>query len=70
MADVYQTIDGDTVDLIAWRHYGRHGGTTELIYEANRGLAFQPLVLPAGIEITLPDLPTEEPVKAAISLYD
>lgn len=70
MADVYRTIDGDTVDLIAWRHYGRHAGTTEFLYEANRGLAFYPLVLPAGIEITLPDLPTAEPIQAAVSLHD
>jgi len=69
MSDTYRTIGGETVDEIAWRHYGRHQGTTEAILEANRGLANQPLVLPEGLTIELPILGEPEPVQT-VKLYD
>ena len=69
MADTYRTNGGETVDEIAFRHYGRHQGTTEAVLEANRGLADQPLVLPEGLTITLPVLGDPEPVQT-VKLYD
>lgn len=72
MPQIYTTKEGDMVDAIAFEHYGRHRGTTEAIYEANRGLAAHPLVLPAGLNITLPDLDetqVNEPVRG-VALYD
>lgn len=69
MADTYTTTDGDTLDAIAFRHYGRHGGTTELLLEANRGLAAHPLLLPPNIKIVLPILDAAEPVQT-VKLYD
>ncbi|MEQ1713673.1 MAG: tail protein X [Hyphomicrobium sp.] len=58
MPTPYVTQPGDMLDLIAWRHYGYHTGTVEAILEANRDLSQHPPVLPAGIMIALPDLPT------------
>lgn len=69
MADTYTTKDGDTVDAIAHRHYGRHSGTTEVLLEANRGLAAYPLALPANLTITLPFLDEAATVQT-VSLYD
>ena len=62
MAATYQTRTGDVLDDIVNRYYGRNdNGTVELVLEANRGLADNGPVLPAGLTITLPDAPTSEP---------
>lgn len=67
---VYVTQDGDTLDHIAWRYYGREFGTTEALVAANthvHGAA----VLAAGIAITLPDLPAPAvPALETIRLFD
>lgn len=57
MAAKYQTRDGDSLDHICWRHYGRQSGAVEIVLEANRRLADIGPVLPAGLIIDLPDLP-------------
>jgi phage tail protein X len=62
MSDRYVTRQGDVVDLICWRYYGQTTGTTELVLDANPGLADRGPVLPAGIEILLPDAPRPETV--------
>jgi phage tail protein X len=69
MTTKYITIEGDTVDAIAFRHYGRHSGTTEAVYEANRGLAALPLMLPEGTVISLPYLDESVPIQT-VKLYD
>ncbi|WP_313118587.1 tail protein X [Pantoea septica] len=48
---------GDTVDEICQRYYGRTEQAVELVYAANPGLAESGPVLPHGCEVTLPDLP-------------
>ncbi|MCG5240470.1 tail protein X [Azospirillum doebereinerae] len=58
MAARYVTRDGDTVDWIAWKHYGKADGAMEAVLAANHGLADAGPVLAAGLTITLPDLPT------------
>lgn len=53
----YQSKDGDVVDWIAWKHYGRvDGGCVEAVLEANRHLAEYGPVLPAGLTIALPEI--------------
>ena len=56
----YLTRDGDMLDWICWRHYGR-SNTLEVVLAANPGLAERGPVLPAGIELTLPDIPPPAP---------
>lgn len=63
----YRTVDGDMVDLIAWRHYGREAAMADIL-DANPGLAARGPVLPAGVEIELPDLPP--PAPATVKLWD
>jgi phage tail protein X len=51
---IYQTKDGETLDLICWRHYGRTAGVVEKVLVANRHLAEYGAVFPAGVRIALP----------------
>lgn len=65
MIATYTTHEGDRLDLICWRHYGHHTGAVEAVLSANRGLADQPTLLPAGVTLTLPVLqaPAPTPVR-------
>jgi phage tail protein X len=64
MPATYTTRENDVLDEVVSRYYGRQdNGLLESVLEANRGLAeFGPL-LPAALELILPDAPTPEPTK-------
>jgi phage tail protein X len=63
----YRTKDGDMVDEICVAEYGTEA-MTELVYEANPGLAARGPILPKGIYITLPNQ-IEAKVKSPIRLW-
>ena len=65
------TRQGDMVDLIAWLHYGASGGNTEALLDRVPDLCNQPVVLPAGYRIALPELdpPGPEPAQP-VRLWD
>lgn len=65
-------LQGDTVDAICWRHYGRTAGITEAVYAANPSLAEIGPLLPLGTPITLPDLPTQPAAatRQLVNLWD
>jgi len=69
MSHTYTTAEGDMVDEICHRIYGRSEGTTEAVYAANPGLADLGPVLPVGVVITLPDLSVAKTVKS-VRLWD
>ncbi len=46
----------DTVDALCWRHYGRTQGLSELVLQANPGLAEYGPTLPHGLEVELTDV--------------
>ena len=69
MAQNYICRDGDMLDAICFRHYGRVTGTVEAVLEANPGLAQLGPVYVATTKIVLPDLPTS-PVKKTVRLWD
>ncbi|SOZ37705.1 tail protein X [Cupriavidus neocaledonicus] len=70
MATEYLTRDGDTPDQIAWNYYGtRDGLVVERLLDANPGLADRGPLLPAGVTITLPDLPTPA-TEQGVRLWD
>jgi len=50
-----RSIQGDTVDQICQRVYGRTAGVTEQVLIANPGLADLGPILPMGTLITLPE---------------
>ncbi|WP_140920799.1 tail protein X [Limnobaculum xujianqingii] len=51
-----QAQQGDTVDEICMRYYGRTAGVTEAVYEANPGLCNGSPMLAAGQIVYLPDI--------------
>ena len=50
-----RSIQGDTVDRICQRVYGRTAGVTEQVLIANPGMADLGPILPMGTLITLPE---------------
>ncbi len=50
------TRDGDMLDDIVWRHYGRQD-VVPAVLEANQDLSLRGPVLPAGMILVLPDVP-------------
>lgn len=66
----YVTRDGDMLDAICAKFYGSTTNrVTEQVLEANFGLADRGPLLPAGLEITLPEI--ERPAQQqGIRLWD
>ncbi len=60
---------GDTVDTLCWRYYGRTAGVTEQVLDANPGLSAHGPILPMGLEVELPDQPTQ-PVTTRLQLWN
>ncbi|MEI9428746.1 tail protein X [Mesorhizobium sp. Cs1299R1N3] len=52
----YTCIDGDMVDAICAGYYGEESGYTEMVLEANPGLADLGPVLAAGTVVKLPTI--------------
>jgi phage tail protein X len=65
----YRTTDGDTLDWICWKHYGRASGAVETVLAANPGLSARGAVYDAGMEIILPDI-TPPPQRKMIRLWE
>lgn len=64
------TTDGDMVDAIALRAYGRRDGTTTAqVLATNPGLCAYPVRLPAGVRIVIPDAP-ETMTDRRVKLWD
>jgi phage tail protein X len=57
MAKTIRTSEGDRLDSLCARHYGRLNGTVEAVLRANPGLAAMLQPFSAGVLLTLPDLP-------------
>ena len=66
----YQSRDGDVIDAVCRRFYGREAGAVEAVLEANPGLAELGPTLPAGTEIHLPDLPRPLETIPTVKLWD
>ncbi|MFJ5480873.1 MULTISPECIES: tail protein X [Pectobacterium] len=49
-----KALQGDTVDQLCYRHYGRTDGVTEAVIAANPGLS-NTLFLAAGQSVEMPD---------------
>jgi phage tail protein X len=52
----YITKDGDVLDSICWKYYGKTSGMLEKVLEANRHLAELGAIFSASVKIILPDL--------------
>ena len=67
MATLYRTRDGDCLDQICHRHYGRCDVVVAVI-DANPHVSSYPPVFPEGVTIELPDI--EEPTRSVKQLWD
>ena len=65
----YRTKANEILDAICYRYYAGRPGATEAVLEANPGLAHHGPQLPAGLIITLPDLPAVQQA-ATVRLWD
>ncbi|MQX37861.1 tail protein X [Roseospira navarrensis] len=62
---------GDTVDLICRRAYGRETAeTVAAALDTNPGLAALGPILPVGTVVRLPDPPSAPPRRAVVRLWD
>jgi len=68
MAQTYLTRTGETLDAIAYRVYGTEQAA-HAILAANPRVAQQPAKLPAGLTLTLPDLPTTAAPPSTVRLW-
>ncbi|EOC0435179.1 tail protein X [Cronobacter dublinensis] len=62
-------LQGDTLDAICARHYGRTTGVVETVLTANPGLAELGAVLPHGTAVELPDI-APAPAAESINLWE
>lgn len=65
-----RSLQGDTLSAIVWRYIGRSSGNVEAVLDANPELANLPPVLPAGVQIRIPQLTTTTTAPAALRLWD
>lgn len=65
-----RSLQGDTLDLICWRYYGRTTGVLEQVLDSNRGLADLGPVLPLGTLVQLPAQPVQAGSKKIVQLWD
>lgn len=70
MSTIYTCSDGETIDLVAFRHYGKTSdGVVEQVLLANPGLGDKDPVLLAGDQIIMPVIENiNEP--EIVSLWD
>jgi len=65
----YRTRDGDMLDWICFKYYGRTAGAVEAVLEANAGLADLGPVYAAGVLIALPAL-ADTRTETVVRLWD
>jgi phage tail protein X len=66
---VYQTIDGDMLDLISYLEYGISSKVTEQLYDENYRIGDYRAPLPAGIDVELAPK-TPPTLRQVIRLWD
>ena len=62
-------MQGDTLDALCFRYYGRTEGVVETVLQANPGLSDLGVILPHGTTIDLPDAETA-PTAETLNLWD
>ncbi|NBJ32242.1 phage tail protein [Serratia fonticola] len=60
---------GDTVDALCQRYYGKTQGVTEQVLKSNAGLADKGPVLPHGSPVEMPDIVQTETAQT-LQLWD
>ncbi|PDO83307.1 tail protein X [Kosakonia pseudosacchari] len=63
-----KTQQGDTLDLLCQRYYGRTASVVETVLAANPGLADLGVILPYGTPVNLPEVQTQT-IKETVNLW-
>jgi phage tail protein X len=69
----YTTKAGDRLDVIALKFYGvKYAGERTLadILDKNQDLSLYGALLPAGVKIAFPRLPSDPKLKKSVNLWD
>ena len=67
----YKTTDGDVLDDIMFRQYGRQSPEMlAALYAANPHLVELPAILPAGVDVALPAIEQPANRRQAVALWD
>ncbi|NRA20984.1 MAG: tail protein X [Oceanospirillaceae bacterium] len=66
----YRSRQGETLDLICYRHYGTSHLTTEIVMQANPELAEQGLIIVENTLLELPQITSTTPVNNTLQLWD
>ncbi|EOA5115178.1 tail protein X [Citrobacter freundii] len=64
-----RAMQGDTLDAICTRYYGRTEGVVETVLQANTGLSELGVILPHGTAIELPETDSA-PKTETLNLWD
>ena len=64
-----RAMQGDTLDAICTRYYGRTEGVFETVLQANPGLSELGVILPHGTAIELPETDSA-PKPETVNLWD
>ena len=67
---IVQAQQNDTVDALAYRHFGRTVSLVEAVLLRNPGLADHGPILPAGTPVELPDDPPAAPAEETVKLWE
>ncbi|WDD95941.1 tail protein X [Burkholderia sp. FERM BP-3421] len=67
---IIRSQQGDTVDAMCWRHYGRTRGMVEAVLEHNTGLADHGPMLPIGVAVDMPELAAAQKPVPLLQLFD
>nr|DAL21741.1 MAG TPA_asm: tail protein [Bacteriophage sp.] len=62
-------MQGDTLDAVCARFYGRTAGVVEAVLKANPGLAELGVILPHGTPVEMPEV-NSAPTKESVNLWD
>lgn len=65
-----KSIQGDSIDSICWRYYGRSLGMVERVLQANPQLSQYDAILPMGTTVYLPHIETATQHKPTIQLWE
>ena len=65
---IYTARDGESLDWICWRHYGRQSVAVEEVLDANPGLAGKGTFLATGDQVVLPEI--SAPVLPVIRIWE
>ncbi|ARU88296.1 tail protein X [Pseudomonas sp. M30-35] len=68
--EIAYALQGDTLDQLCWRHYGRTKGVVEQVLQANPGLAELGTTLPHGSRVKLPTAPAAAEQRQMVNLWD